>query len=376
MPSLLDFFSGGASKSIQKGGDAYKDWINWGYNTANNILDQTYSGRFGTRADLDYANSQAMDYLSQARDPLIEARNQGQYIADNARTNSLANLGENALKAIGVNNAGLERITGYYQPYLDAGNKASGLYQTYLGMNGADAARQAFDNFTYNNPGVQYQIEQAQKANLARLNAAGASNSGRADLANSRVAQELTSGNVENYLNRLGGLQQQGMSAAGALGQFTDANAARNAGVYTNLGTQIANVEGGYGQRLMGLYQNTGNALSDLTVKKAQQAANFGQQQAAAGAQYGLNKGNLAFNVAQLQGGNAANTLANRASANTGAINNLVSIGTTALSAATGMPISSLTTPGTAANGGWSTTTTPAGSNNLGSLVSNLFNWS
>jgi hypothetical protein len=369
MPSLLDLFSGGASNAIQKGGDAYRDWINWGYNTSNDILDQTYRDR--TRADLAYGNSQAMDYLSQARDPLLAARDQGQYIAD-------------ALNAIGVNNAGLERITGYYQPYLDAGNKASGLYQTYLGMNGADAARQAFDNFTYNNPGVQYQIEQAQKANLARLNAAGAGNSGRADLANSRVAQELTSSNVENYLNRLGGLQQQGMSAAGALGQFTDANSARNAGVYTNLGTQIANVEGGHGQRLMGLYQNTGNALSGLLGNKAQQAANYGQQQAAAGTQYGLNKGNLAFNVAQMQGGNAANTLTNRASANTGAINNLFSLGSTAMSAATGMPMSfgggnsgsSFTTPGTAANGGWSTTTTPAGSNNLGSLVSGLFNWS
>lgn len=189
---------------------------------------------------------------------------------------------------------GYSTATGYINPIIESGRAGGKLYQDTLGVNGADARSAAQDTYLSDDL-----LQRTRALDLKRSgqvsNAGGGYNSGAGALADSRVNLQ----NYGNWQNRLQGEQARG-----------DAASMTGAQLAFNTGQAQANREMSYGSAMGGSAIGQGQALA--------------------------------------------------ANANTG-INNLLKLGGLAVSAFTGTPNglggSSSTTPGTQANGGWSTTT-------------------
>jgi hypothetical protein len=211
-----------------------------------------------------------------------------------------AALSEGREAATGAITTSGREARGYLQPYREQGGRAYGLYGDTLGVNGA-GARSAAQGLYLSDDILQQQLALQQKQRGWHSNARGGYGSGADALAASRVNLQ----NYGNWQNRLDAAGQQGQQAATA-----------TAGIAQNEGNAIAGIHSNYGQGLAGLYGN-----------HAQSSA--------------ANAGTLFQN----------------------ALNGATMIGQMAF----GMPPTGTgkgnTTPGTAANGGWTTTTTP--NNNL-----------
>jgi hypothetical protein len=184
--------------------------------------------------------------------------------------------------------------------YIDAGNEgaqAGGqMYRDTLGINGADARSAAQGVYLSDDILARTRAEDLKRSGR-NYNAAGSFNSGAAALAGERV-RDATYGNWQNRL--------QGEEARGDQ--------------YTMAGVNNENARG------------MNQANREMSYGSARAGSAIGQGAALA------------------------------ANANTG-VNNLMKLGGLAVSAFTGMPTNALggssTTPGTQANGGWQTTTTP-----------------
>jgi len=114
---------------------------------------------------------------------------------------------------------GYDTSTGRLSPYEQQGQKGFGAYNDALGING-DAARQSQFQTFESDPFMQYARQDSGNqvnALFRKYGAQGMANSGASGLAVSRAAGERAQGDVNNWLNRLQGLGNQGFQAAGAL---------------------------------------------------------------------------------------------------------------------------------------------------------------
>jgi len=150
-------------------------------------------------------------------------------------------------------------ITGGYDsafaqltPYDDKG-AGFGLYKDSIGANGAEGYQRAFANFNLDPflAGEQGAADNALMGIFKRYNAGGMGNSGANRLAVSRAAQERYGQNVAGYRQRLAGLGQTGLGVAQT-----------QAGMYTDKGNTLGNLEYGYGQQAASNTINTANAMA------------------------------------------------------------------------------------------------------------------
>lgn len=98
-----------------------------------------------------------------------------------------------------------------YDPYVQQGTKASGMYNDLLGLNGADA-RSAAQGVITSDPLFQGGLAADSNALLRQLNARGQSAGGLSAIAGQRVLQQ----NYGNWLDRYNQAGQQGLQATGA----------------------------------------------------------------------------------------------------------------------------------------------------------------
>ncbi len=126
-----------------------------------------------------------------------------------------------------------EQASKVYDPFIQTGEQANTAYSNALGLNGADAAGNAWNSY-YSNPGFRAATDQGLKNIEQKYNAGGLANSGASRIG---AADYVLNGAYGNYLNRLQGQGQQGLTAAGGKG-----NALRAQGDFTyGYGTDLAN---------------------------------------------------------------------------------------------------------------------------------------
>lgn len=102
--------------------------------------------------------------------------------------------------------------------YLPNGGVANNAIGNLLGVGGdPTAANNAFANYQ-NSTGTQFQLNEGSKAITTNNAAKGLLNSGATLKALTKYGQNLGSTTFNNYLSQLGGLQQAGLSAGGAIG--------------------------------------------------------------------------------------------------------------------------------------------------------------
>lgn len=170
--------------------------------------------------------------------------------------NTIIDTGEN--KSTGAINAG---IAGY-QPYVDAGKNALGMYTDALGLNGAEGNAAATSAF-HTSPGYDFAVDQGTQAALRGASAAGMLNSGNTLTALTDYGQGKADQEYSSWLDRLNGVSTQGQSAVA--GQQAGDNAL--AGIYQSGVDNRLGLENTVTQGMMGINTQTGQ------IKDQQQAA-------------------------------------------------------------------------------------------------------
>lgn len=108
----------------------------------------------------------------------------------------------------------LNNAVDLYKDLADQYGKGTSLYLDALGINGADAAKNAQSAFT-TSPGYQQGIDAGLDAINRRRAAAGMANSGNADLDALNFAQNNQNQQWNNWLSNLSGINQNNITATG-----------------------------------------------------------------------------------------------------------------------------------------------------------------
>lgn len=139
---------------------------------------------------------------------------------------------------------------GYISPYLQGGAQANALLGNFLGTNGADAQRQAFESFQ-SDPGWQA----SQQAGIGALDRSAAARGGIYSGAHMKGLYDYGQKNMldayNQRINALSGFAGQGLQAGTAA-----------AGLAANQGNSLGNLEFGLGQQHASNRINMGNALA------------------------------------------------------------------------------------------------------------------
>lgn len=150
--------------------------------------------------------------------------------------------------ATGHYNTGYNSALGRINPMLQSGTAANDLYANHLGVNGAPAQQNAMSSWQIS-PGYQYLLNERMRGLNARANAGGNYYSGAALRGAGDAHQAMMSQEYQNYLNRLGGYAGQGNQMA----QYAAGLDTQNAG-------NLANLAYGVNQQMAGNAINRSNA--------------------------------------------------------------------------------------------------------------------
>lgn len=209
------------------------------------------------RKDINRAYGESKGMVDQGYDAARGNLASGYGTANQAYGQARTDVGtgyKNALAALG---AGTGKAAAAYQPYAAAGQSANALYGNALGLNG-QAAQQTFMQNYQADPFRDANAKFATDALMQTLNARGLSGSGAAAAAVAQENLRRGSEDYNNYLNRLSGVQGQGLQTANAL-----------AGLYADQGSRGAQY--GYSQ---------GSDLANISGQRAQTGYNYGLGQA------------------------------------------------------------------------------------------------
>jgi hypothetical protein len=161
-----------------------------------------------------------------------------------------------------------------YNPYVQAGQGALGMYQSGLGLGGPQS--QAEFTAAYRGlPGYQAGLDTGTQAVQRGLNARGNLNSGAGIKGLYRFGSDYEDQRVGSYLDRLQGLQGQGLGATGqqvgTIGQGINANL----GARTSAFGGAMNSAGTIGQGNIAAAQSQQGALTNLLATGASLGGSF-----------------------------------------------------------------------------------------------------
>ena len=243
-------------------------------------------------------------------------------------TTARGDLETGAGRAEGAINDALARTNQVLDPYLQAGGKAQGLYDTALGVNGTDAAGDFYQQYADNDPFRQFNEDMANRGIQRAANASGQFGSGRTATAMSRASLERGSADLNRYLDRLKEQAGMGTQVAGQL-----------AGYSNQAGTNVANLRNGLGQNLANVATGLGTASANANMQSGQQlgALDYGYGTDKGGIEAGQagNRANLIYGNAQQQAGNRIGLGNALASTRSTGLNNLFQLGSLAIGAMT-----------------------------------------
>lgn len=150
-----------------------------------------------------------------------------------------------------------QQIRGDLAPYRDAGSRALGYYEDFLGANGADRRTEAHDLFR-SSPGYQFAQDEGIRATEGGAAARGGLLSGGTLKALQDRGMGLADQTSGSYLDRFLGLANMGQNSAAQTGQFSAGSAARQGGYITDAGAAQA---GGYLSAAQGVNGAISNGL-------------------------------------------------------------------------------------------------------------------
>lgn len=143
---------------------------------------------------------------------------------------------------MGINeiNQGKDQALGFYQPYVEQGQKGFTALSDLYGLNGADAQKTAGSMYQ-TSPGYQFQMDQGMNAinNNAALN--GMRRSGATMKALNSYGQGVASQDYNKWLSGLQGLGTAGLTAAAGSGNTALYAGNAKANLWKGVGDATAN---------------------------------------------------------------------------------------------------------------------------------------
>lgn len=225
------------------------------------------------------------------------------------------------------------RAQGSLKPYQRAGRNASTQMADLQGLNGRQAQNAAMRSYQQS-PGMQYALDQAERAITRNAAATGGLGGGNVLRALQENAVGIAQQDYNNYFNQLSGMANQGMNAnqigAGLSGQQANLSAqipmntaALQSGNAMNAGMQNAANWMTGGMNSANLFGNAGNNIANMRYNTGVNMSN--QTQGTAGALANL-VNNQGLNLSDIIGqgaANAANITSGAGQWNAGNLNNL-----------------------------------------------------
>jgi hypothetical protein len=153
--------------------------------------------------------------------------------------------------------------TNYYDPYSKSGEQSLSMMGNALGLNGAQGNQAAQSAFQAG-PGYGFAMDQGLQALDRSAAARGRLGSGNHSADLMQYGQGLANQEYGNWLSRIGGMSQMGLSAAG--GQ-------------TGRQGSLAGLDMGYGQSQANVFNNLGNNLSNMMSDQARMDQQRADQQ-------------------------------------------------------------------------------------------------
>jgi len=197
------------------------------------------TGLIGSEQALTRALQGAMAGLdlgsTRARADITAGRTGGLGELSQARTQGLGAINQ----SIGQGVSGLEQFTG-------AGLQGQQLQAALAGLQGQGAFNQALTS----NPATQFLQQQGEQAALRTASALGGLGGGNVRKELSRFNIGLAAQDLQNQFNRAGVLANQGLQAAGGIGQLRGQQAGLASGLVGNLGRAGADIQTQAGQNL------------------------------------------------------------------------------------------------------------------------------
>lgn len=179
----------------------------------------------------------------------------------NALLQMIASQQAQDVLAPAYNTAKAEYGTNYYEPYSTAGASALDMYKKGLGLGGPQGTLEAQNTFK-TGPGYDFALGQGVQALDRSAAGKGMFGSGNNAIALTNYGQGAANQEYDNWLARLQGLGQTGLTAA--------AGQTGRQGALAGLDTGLGNAQAGI---ITGTAQNAGNAISQGQM--ADQQANM-----------------------------------------------------------------------------------------------------
>lgn len=149
---------------------------------------------------------------------------------------------------------------GRLEPFAQSGQQANKLYGNFLGLNGQQEQQGAFSGYQ-EGPYANFDRDRITQANARSMNARGYGGSGVEAMASARALQQYGQQGMDRYLDRLGGMQGQGLQTANSL-----------ASLDTGYGTQM----GGLANQRANLETQAASALASTQSMGMQNALGLG----------------------------------------------------------------------------------------------------
>lgn len=146
-------------------------------------------------------------------------------------------------------------------PYVQRGNAAGDVINSFLGLNGSQAGQEAFNTWLGSSD-YKFTTDQGMKAITGNMATRGLLDSGPTIKAALRFGQDNAQKYVGNWLGALGNQQSTGLSAANALAGYNAGYANNVSANFQNTGQAQANKELAQAQAWVDTMQSIGSIFS------------------------------------------------------------------------------------------------------------------
>lgn len=250
-------------------------------------------GSFGTltsagqtaRGDITGGTAGAIDQLTQAGQTIGGQFQQGQDLLTGAGTDILSLLrgGQGLLTGAGTTiNQQIQQGVDPAQQFIGAGADAQQLIAALSGVGG----QEAFDQALIDSPAQQFLREQGNQAVLRGASATGGLGGGEVQKELTRFGQGLASTRIQDQINNLATLTDQGLRGAGIVGQLR--------GTQAGLTGDLSRTSAGLTETGAGITSDLSRTGADLTGRQAGITSDLGRTGADIIEQGGFNLADIA----------------------------------------------------------------------------------
>lgn len=179
-------------------------------------------------------------------------------------------------EAMAYQKANYDKASANLSPFIQTGQGASGLLGSFYGLNGGQPLNENALQAFYNSPDYKFALKGGSEALDNSAAAKGGVLGGNQIRAQTEYGAGLATQNLQNYLTRLSGISQQGLTAGGYLGQIGTGTGAQVGASANNIGN--SQMAGGTAEAsgILGMVKGFNSGLNSLSLFNQMSKSSYG----------------------------------------------------------------------------------------------------